>query len=537
METESLLSVVATRSGVYTCMGCNEDCEMAQVKMFVTKTPEGFHVNGPTKAVEGDMVELGCTASKYNYTNDSLVWYKQVGTEYVQVKDIFFNLFQNIGLETKSGIFEMFPSEFDVGKGLRFGSVRPEDSGVYVCRARIHGLNKRHNMIIDETIVERQMQLTVRKMEIPEFVETLNMNNGITYVKQDGETVEMKCIVQGVPKPKVNWFLNDTAIDFDRDINYQLFEDGQALRISTVVAVKNEGTFSCRASSRAGVAHLEQTIVKVESPKVYETNMVGSQQIIDTDFEIEVEPSANITFTCRSHGNPEPVITWMLDNKLIIGSNTRLMSDKRQTLILLNVGTKDEGRYECVASNIGGSVTRYQMVKLKQTQLPASVYSSQIAIPIYICVSVALIISIILLISVKCCCKRQIKSPGTPPTPRLTQYEQPDETESSRLTPPSCHVTQPCSACHYSYNGLYISEPEPTGIGAGNLMNPRSCYTPPPLNWPRNSYAPSSIPSPMSDFTTYSHTTLPLRMDTLNVAISKRIQERQNNSPPLTAEF
>ena len=197
---------------------------------------------------------------------------------------------------------------------------------------------------------------------------------------------------------------------------------------------------------------------------------------------------------------------------------------------------KDEGRYECVASNIGGSVTRYQMVKLKQTQLPASVYSSQIAIPIYICVSAALIISIILLISVKCCCKRRIKSPATPPTPRLTQYEQPDETESSRLTPPSCHTQ--CSACHYNYNGLYASEPEPlTGIGAGNIMNTRSCYTPPPLNWPRNSYAPSSIPSPMSDFTTYSHSTLPLRMETLNVAISKRLQERQNNSPPLTAEF
>ena len=31
--------------------------------------------------------------------------------------------------------------------------------------------------------------------------------------------------------------------------------------------------------SRAGVAHLEQTVVKVEPPKIYETNMLGSHQV------------------------------------------------------------------------------------------------------------------------------------------------------------------------------------------------------------------------------------------------------------------
>ena len=81
-------------------------------------------------------------------------------------------------------------------------------------RARIHGPSKRHNMIIDETIVERQMELTVQKMQVPEFVETYNMNNEIMYVRDQSETVELKCIVRGVPQPQVTWYLNSTALDF-----------------------------------------------------------------------------------------------------------------------------------------------------------------------------------------------------------------------------------------------------------------------------------------------------------------------------------
>ena len=82
VESESKLMVIASETGVYTCMGCNGNCEMSQVKFFVTTLPEGFHIEGPTQAIEGDAVELLCAASKYNYTDNSLVWYKQIGKEY-----------------------------------------------------------------------------------------------------------------------------------------------------------------------------------------------------------------------------------------------------------------------------------------------------------------------------------------------------------------------------------------------------------------------------------------------------------------------
>ena len=49
VQTESLLSVVAANSGLYTCMGCNPECVMNQTKLFVTTLPDGFHVQGPSK--------------------------------------------------------------------------------------------------------------------------------------------------------------------------------------------------------------------------------------------------------------------------------------------------------------------------------------------------------------------------------------------------------------------------------------------------------------------------------------------------------
>ena len=85
VQADSTLMVVAQESGIYTCMGCNENCEVSQVKVFVTTLPEGFQISGPTRTIEGDSINLTCAASKYNYTDNSLVWYKQTTNGYKQI--------------------------------------------------------------------------------------------------------------------------------------------------------------------------------------------------------------------------------------------------------------------------------------------------------------------------------------------------------------------------------------------------------------------------------------------------------------------
>ena len=84
---EATLKTEAKDSGVFTCLACDggEGCEMSQVNFFVTTLPEGFQISGPTRAVEGDTVDLVCAASRYNYTGQSLAWYKQTARGYTEV--------------------------------------------------------------------------------------------------------------------------------------------------------------------------------------------------------------------------------------------------------------------------------------------------------------------------------------------------------------------------------------------------------------------------------------------------------------------
>ena len=130
METESLVSVVASRSGQYTCMACsNGNCELDVAAFFVTSLAEGFQVEGPAQAVEGDAVEFQCSASKYNFSANSLGWFKLVGARRVPVTRL-----RKKSLSSRLQVVESNPSNFDVGSRLKFESLAPADSGVYVCR-------------------------------------------------------------------------------------------------------------------------------------------------------------------------------------------------------------------------------------------------------------------------------------------------------------------------------------------------------------------------------------------------------------------
>ena len=125
------------------------------------------------------------------------------------------------------------------------------------------------------------MELKVQGLRSPEFFDSMNMNKEPIFIKNEGESVELRCKARGYPTPKVEWYLNDSLIEFESHPNFLAFDDGQSLRIAAVVAKKNEGKYTCKASSRAGQAVLHQIIMKVEAPQIYKTDMFGSDQMID----------------------------------------------------------------------------------------------------------------------------------------------------------------------------------------------------------------------------------------------------------------
>ena len=575
-QVDATLKTVAKDSGVFTCMACNGgddlNCEISQVNFFVTTLPEGFHISGPNRAIEGDTVDLICAASKYNYTDNSLVWYKQTTSGYKEVTSIkelklkgHRDRFGNNGLTQTIQVIDDTPSKFDIGKILRFQSIEPQDSGVYVCQAKIHGPKRRHNLD-GNTIVERQMEIKVQGLRAPEFFDSMNMNKEPIFVKDDGESVELRCKARGYPTPSVEWYLNDSVIDFKSHPNFLTFDDGQSLRIAAVVAKKNEGKYTCKASSRAGQAVLHQIIMKVEAPEIYKTDMFGSDQMIDNLVDKVVESGTVMNLTCQATGTPRPVISWTFNNLPLMPGPAVKYANHNQTIIIESFQSQYEGKYDCVVSNIGGVVRRYQWVKLKETQQHASIYSADIAIPVFIAVGAVIILAIICVVIAKICLTtgRWNKAPPTPPTPRLTQFDMPDqddqETESCRLTLSRdgspygqsmsvCHgcngcsgTCHQCSQCHYNYNGLYGCNGG-SGMGlmnsfhhGGSVLGVRSVHT------PVNGLSPPNIgptTTLLDNYHMYGQNTLPVhRMDTLRREMTSKFKDgRRSASPRISAEF
>ena len=252
------------------------------------------------------------------------------------------------------------PSEFDIGKRLRFPSIEPSDSGVYVCQARSQGPRRRHD-VDTATVMERQIELKVQGLRSPEFFDSLNMNQPEPiFVKTEGESVELRCKARGFPTPRVDWFLNDSAINFAARPDFLAFDDGQSLRIAAVVAKRNEGRYTCRASSRAGEAVLHQTLLMLEAPEIYQTDMFGSDLVVDNTVDKVVETGARMNLTCRATGRPRPRVSWLFNNVAVNDSAVRL-TDHNQTLVIEQFLARHEGKYDCVVSNRGGSTRRLEI--------------------------------------------------------------------------------------------------------------------------------------------------------------------------------
>ena len=125
-----------------------------------------------------------------------------------------------------------------------------------------------------------------------------------------------------------------------------------------------------------------------------------------------------MNLTCQATGQPRPSIQWTFNNVPVNLSSVRMM-DHNQTLVIEQFRQGQEGRYECIVSNIGGAVTRYQWVKLLATDQQASLYGADIAVPVFIAVGSLLVLVVICLAIAKICLRtgRWSKAPPTPPTP------------------------------------------------------------------------------------------------------------------------
>ncbi|KAM9503504.1 receptor-type tyrosine-protein phosphatase S [Salvelinus alpinus] len=177
-----------------------------------------------------------------------------------------------------------------------------------------------------------------------------------------GGVVSFVCQATGDPKPRVSWNKKGKKVNSQRIETIEFDEGaGAVLRIQPLRAPRDENIYECVAENSEGEVN-----VNAKLSIIREDLLPGGFPNIDMGPQLKVvERTRTATMLCAASGNPDPEITWFkdflpIDPNASNGRIKQLRSGKeigtpiRGALQIENSEETDQGKYECVASNVEG---------------------------------------------------------------------------------------------------------------------------------------------------------------------------------------
>ncbi|XP_041745678.2 receptor-type tyrosine-protein phosphatase S isoform X5 [Coregonus clupeaformis] len=168
-----------------------------------------------------------------------------------------------------------------------------------------------------------------------------------------GGVVSFVCQATGDPKPRVSWNKKGKKVNSQRIETIEFDEGaGAVLRIQPLRAPRDENIYECVAENSEGEVNVNAklSIIREDLLPVGFPNIdMGPQLKV-------VERTRTATMLCAASGNPDPEITWFKDFLPIDpnASNGRIKQLRSGALQIENSEETDQGKYECVASNVEG---------------------------------------------------------------------------------------------------------------------------------------------------------------------------------------
>jgi len=229
-------------------------------------------------------------------------------------------------------------------QGLEIRNVTSEDSGVYICRARVPHTGQ---------MEERKISLKIRKP--PAWI---SRSSNITLLK--GETGTLLCLVQSDPPPTYKWTSDSQHFKKFQSLVYN--STSGVLTIENI-SFADEGRYKC--TSNNGFHQLEYTVsIQVVTPPVVDT--VNSVVAVLGDYSAALH--------CSAHARPPPNIVWtkVMQSGSDMKTMTILTSDKYHivseseshensdlftTNSILSISgpvSDDGGKYICTGTNVAG---------------------------------------------------------------------------------------------------------------------------------------------------------------------------------------
>ncbi|XP_068508384.1 receptor-type tyrosine-protein phosphatase S isoform X9 [Syngnathus scovelli] len=168
-----------------------------------------------------------------------------------------------------------------------------------------------------------------------------------------GGVVSFVCQATGDPKPRVSWNKKGKKVNSQRIENIEFDEGaGAVLRIQPLRAPRDENIYECVAENSEG-----EITVNAKLSIIREDLLPPGFPNIDMGPQLKVvERTRTATMLCAASGDPDPEITWYKDFLPIdpSASDGRIKQLRSGALQIERSEETDQGKYECVASNLEG---------------------------------------------------------------------------------------------------------------------------------------------------------------------------------------
>ncbi|XP_075295707.1 hemicentin-2 [Opisthocomus hoazin] len=221
------------------------------------------------------------------------------------------------------------------GRFLRIQAVEAADGGEYSCRATT-ALGDNSQRIHVEVHVAPEIQPG------PEEVKVLLNSSAV-----------LPCQAEGWPVPRVTWRKDGRLVPLHGSDRLQLLPGG-SLQIDPV-QVQDSGYYLCMASSPAGSDRRGLDLRVLVPPAI----APGPSNLI----LLAQQPAM---LGCNAQGSPEPHVRWEKDGHALsphLPPGTYSLQSSG-SLLIASPGPRDEGQFECIATNAAGEARKVFLVSV-----------------------------------------------------------------------------------------------------------------------------------------------------------------------------
>ncbi|XP_010176901.1 PREDICTED: hemicentin-2, partial [Mesitornis unicolor] len=325
----NLVAVGPDNAGVYSCLAANEVGEASKAfHLLVMEPPRIEDASHPTEMsiAVGTPLELMCVVT--GVPVPSVTWEKDG--------------------RLLAGPWLLLGNE----STLHIENTKVADAGLYTCLAasgRTAGASTATNALgatnmLGDAGLRVHVQVHVAPEIEPGPEEVKVLLNG---------SVVLPCQAQGWPVPRVTWRKDGRLLPLRGTNRLQLLLSG-SLQIDPI-QVQDSGHYLCMASSPAG-----------SDRRSLDLHVLVPPTIASRLSNLTLLAQHPATLGCDAWGSPEPHVRWEKDghplNPHLPPSAYSLQSSG--SLLIASPGPRDEGRFECIATNAAGEARKVFLVSV-----------------------------------------------------------------------------------------------------------------------------------------------------------------------------